>query len=155
LKNHFYINALASFFYVGYIPGAPGTWASLIAAIIWLVLPVESRIIQFVIVIVAFVIGIYVADLSEADAGVIDPSYVVIDEVVGMWLALVLLPKIQYPQYLILAGLAFIMFRIFDITKLFPINKLERMSGGLGIMIDDIAAGLFTGISINLIMWMV
>jgi len=155
LKKNFIIDALASFFYIGYIPGAPGTWASLLATIIWLLLPVESRIIQLVIVGSAFLIGIYVAGLSEIQSGVIDPSYVVIDEVAGMWLALLLIPKIQYPHYLILVTLAFIMFRIFDITKLFPINKLEQMSGGFGIMIDDIAAGLFTAVSINLIMWMV
>ncbi len=155
MKKNFIIDALASFFYIGYIPGAPGTWASLLATIIWLLLPVESRIIQLVIVGSAFLIGIYVAGLSEIQSGVIDPSYVVIDEVAGMWLALLLIPKIQYPHYLILVTLAFIMFRIFDITKLFPINKLEQMSGGFGIMIDDIAAGLFTAVSINLIMWMV
>jgi len=155
MKNHFLINTLSSFFYVGYIPGAPGTWASLLAVIIWLLLPVYSIVVQILIVSFAFLIGIYVAGLSEINSGVVDPSFVVIDEVAGMWLALLLMPRVPAPQHLILAVLAFILFRIFDITKLYPINKLEQMSGGFGIMMDDIAAGLLTAISINLIIWVI
>ncbi|MBN2600517.1 MAG: phosphatidylglycerophosphatase A [Candidatus Marinimicrobia bacterium] len=155
MKNHFLINTLSSFFYVGYIPGAPGTWASLLAVIIWLLLPVQSIITQILIVSLAFLIGIYVAGLSEINAGVIDPSFVVIDEVAGMWLALLLMPRVPAPRYMILAVIAFILFRIFDITKLYPINKLEQMSGGFGIMMDDIAAGLLTAVSINLIIWVI
>jgi len=155
MKNHFLINTLSSFFYVGYIPGAPGTWASLLAVIIWLLLPVYSIVVQILIVSFAFLIGIYVAGLSEINSGVVDPSFVVIDEVAGMWLALLLMPRVPAPKYVILTGLAFILFRIFDITKLYPINKLEQMSGGFGIMMDDIAAGLLTAISINLIIWVI
>ena len=155
MKNHFLINTLSSFFYVGYIPGAPGTWASLLAVIIWLILPVHSIVIQILIVSFAFLIGIYVAGLSEINAGIVDPSFVVIDEVAGMWLALLLMPKTSHPHYLTLALLAFVIFRFFDITKLYPINKLEQMSGGFGIMMDDIAAGLLTAVSINLIVWVI
>jgi len=72
-----------------------------------------------------------------------------------MWLALLLMPRVPYPHYLTLALLSFIIFRFFDITKLYPINKLEQMSGGFGIMMDDIAAGLLTAISINLIIWVI
>jgi len=155
VKNNFLINTLASFFYVGYIPGAPGTWASLLAVVIWLLLPVQSIVAQILIVSFAFLIGIYVAGLSEVNSGVVDPSFVVIDEVAGMWLALLLLPRLPYPHYLTLALLAFVIFRILDITKLYPINKLEQISGGFGIMMDDIAAGLLTAISINLIIWLI
>jgi len=155
VKNHFLINTLSSFFYVGYIPGAPGTWASLVAVVIWVLLPVQSIVAQILIVSFAFLIGIYVAGLSEINSGVVDPSFVVIDEVAGMWLALLLMPRVPYPHYLTLALLSFIIFRFFDITKLYPINKLEQMSGGFGIMMDDIAAGLLTAISINLIIWVI
>ncbi|MBU0713322.1 phosphatidylglycerophosphatase A [bacterium] len=155
MKNHFLINTLSSFFYVGYIPGAPGTWASLLAVMIWLLLPVQSIVVQILIVSFAFLIGIYVSGLSEVNSGIVDPSFIVIDEVAGMWLALLLLPRLPYPHYLTIVLLAFVVFRILDITKIFPINKLEQMSGGFGIMMDDIAAGLLTAISINLIIWVI
>ena len=155
MKNHFLINTLSSFFYIGYIPGAPGTWASLLAVMIWLLLPVQSIVVQILIVSLAFLVGIYVSGLSEVNSGIVDPSFVVIDEVAGMWLALLLLPRLPYPHYLTIVLLAFVVFRILDITKIFPINKLEQMSGGFGIMMDDIAAGLLTAISINLIIWVI
>lgn len=153
MKQKVIINTLASFFYIGYIPVAPGTWASLLAVIIWLLLPAQSFTIQALVVCLAFLIGIYVAGYSEDKSGIDDPSFVVIDEVAGMWLALLLLPRLSYPQNLFLSVSAFAVFRFFDITKLFPINRLEQISGGFGIMMDDIAAGLFTAISINLLFW--
>lgn len=153
MKNLSLIKTLASFFYVGYLPVAPGTWASLLAMLIWVLLPVQSAVIRTIIVSSAFLVGIYVSNLSELRSGISDPSYVVIDEVAGMWLALLLLPRIEYPQSLIWALIAFAVFRIFDITKVFPINKLENMSGGFGIMMDDIAAGLFTAVLLNLFIW--
>jgi phosphatidylglycerophosphatase A len=153
LKKNILIDALASFFYTGFIPYAPGTWASLIATLIWIVIPVESVTIRIIIVCSAFVIGIIVAGLSELKSGIVDPSYVVIDEVAGMWLALLLLPKIQRPNHIPMILLAFLVFRFFDITKIYPIKNLERLGGGFGIMIDDIAAGIFTAIAVNLIIW--
>lgn len=153
MKDNILIKTLASFFYIGYLPVAPGTWASLLAVIIWLILPVQSITIQIIIVSLAFLVGMYVADISENEAGIDDPSFIVIDEVAGMWLALMLLPRLPYPQYFGLVLSAFLVFRFFDITKLFPINKLDQISGGFGIMMDDIAAGLLTAVSINLILW--
>jgi len=153
LKKNILIDALASFFYTGFITYAPGTWASLIAALIWILIPVESVTIRIIIVCSAFIIGIFVAGLSELKSGIIDPSYVVIDEVAGMWLALLLLPKIQRPNHIPMILLAFLVFRFFDITKIYPIKNLEKIGGGFGIMIDDIAAGIFTAIAVNLIIW--
>jgi phosphatidylglycerophosphatase A len=153
LKKNILIDALASFFYTGFIPYAPGTWASLIATLIWIVIPVESVTIRIIIVCSTFVVGIIVAGLSELKSGIVDPSYVVIDEVAGMWLALLLLPKIQRPNHIPMILLAFLVFRFFDITKIYPIKNLERLGGGFGIMIDDIAAGIFTAIAVNLIIW--
>lgn len=153
MKKNILIDALASFFYTGFIPYAPGTWASLIAALIWIVIPVESVTIRIIIVCSTFVIGIIVAGLSELKSGIVDPSYVVIDEVAGMWLALLLLPKIQRPNHIPMILLAFLVFRFFDITKIYPIKNLEKLGGGFGIMIDDIAAGIFTAIAVNLIIW--
>jgi len=155
LRKNFFINTLASFFYIGYIPVAPGTWASLLAVIIWIFLPVESALIRTIIVSSAILIGIFVAHLSEIYSGIVDPSYIVIDEVAGMWLALLLIPQIRFPEQLPLFFVAFVVFRFFDITKIYPINKLEQIGGGFGIIIDDIVAGIFTAITVNLILWIV
>ena len=140
---------------MGYIPVAPGTWASLLAVIIWIFLPVESALIRTIIVSSAILIGIFVAHLSEIYSGIVDPSYIVIDEVAGMWLALLLIPQIRFPEQLPLFFVAFVVFRFFDITKIYPINKLEQIGGGFGIIIDDIVAGIFTAITVNLILWIV
>ncbi len=155
MRKNFFINTLASFFYTGYIPVAPGTWASLLAVIIWIFLPVESVLIRTIIVSSAILIGIFVAGLSEMYSGIVDPSYIVIDEVAGMWLALLLIPQIRFPEQLPIFFVAFVVFRFFDITKIYPINKLEQIGGGFGIMMDDIAAGIFTAITVNLILWIV
>lgn len=153
MKNVSLIKTLASFFYVGYLPIAPGTWASLLAMLIWVLLPLHSAVVRTIIVSSAFLVGIYVSNLAELQSGISDPSYVVIDEVAGMWLALLLLPRIEYPHSLVWALIAFAVFRILDITKVFPINKLENMSGGFGIMMDDLAAGLLTAVLLNLYIW--
>jgi len=154
LKKNLLINAMSSFFFTGYIPVAPGTWASLLAVLIWLIIPVNLLFIKILLVVCLFIIGIIVAGLSERYSGTIDPSYIVIDEVAGMWLALLLFPQNQASNRLPLIFLTFCIFRLFDITKVFPINKCEKLPGGFGIMLDDIVAGIFTAIVMNLIIWL-
>lgn len=154
MKKSLLINAISSFFFTGYIPVAPGTWASILAVFIWLIMPVNSLLFKLLIIGGLFIIGIVVAGLSESYSGIVDPSYIVIDEVVGMWLALLFLPQIQTPNRLPLIFLAFCIFRLLDITKVFPINKCEKLPGGIGIMLDDIVAGIFTAIIMNLIIWL-
>ena len=154
MKKNLLINAISSFFFTGYIPVAPGTWASILAVFIWLIIPVNSLLIKFFIIGCLLVIGVIVAGLAESYSGVVDPSYVVIDEVVGMWLALLLIPQNLTTNRLPLILLTFCIFRLFDITKFFPINKCEKIRGGIGIMLDDIVAGIFTAIVMNLIIWL-
>jgi phosphatidylglycerophosphatase A len=154
LKKNLLINAISSFLFTGYIPVAPGTWASLLAVLIWLIIPGNLLIIKILLIVCFFIIGIIVAGLSESYSGIIDPSYIVIDEVVGMWLALLFFPPGQTANRLLLIFLTFCIFRLFDITKLFPINKCEKLHGGFGIMLDDIVAGIFTAIIMNLIIWL-
>lgn len=134
-----------TFFGVGLLPGGPGTWASLATAAIWyfaanLVHP--SRIHLLYATLIAYVIvlslGIEAASIVERESGIQDPGFVVIDEVAGQLMALMLLPSLL--RY---AVLAFFLFRFFDILKPPPVRQLERLHGGLGIMMDDVAAGLY------------
>ena len=123
---------------IGYAPLAPGTAASLVAAGLWYWwYPADG--IQWATCGIAVVIGTWAADRFAKRLGTSDPSQVVIDEVAGMWLALAGLPRSAG-----IACLAFLLFRVLDIVKIPPIRQLERLPGGVGIMLDDLAAGLLT-----------
>lgn len=130
--------AFATGFYSGLLPWMPGTWASGIATIIFFVLPMTSILMQLSITGVLFFVGMVSVDHVLKKTQDQDPSWIVIDEWWGMSIALLGLPKMM-SVYVI----AFILFRLFDIIKIFPINQLQRLPGSLGVMIDDGAAGIF------------
>lgn len=129
---------LATLFYVGYCPVAPGTAASLITVIAWWFLPACSVAFHVTLIMILFLIGLWSSVIVEHVHGSIDPSHIVIDEVVGMLVALICLPKTLLAYFI-----AFAFFRLFDITKIPPINFAEKhLKGAWGIMIDDLIAGL-------------
>jgi len=95
----------------------------------------------------AFILGIYVCDRAARKMNIKDPGAIVWDEFVGMWITLILLPE---GWYFLIAG--FLLFRLFDIAKPWPVNYLDRqIPGGLGIMVDDVAAGLYALASLQLL----
>lgn len=126
----------------GYLPKAPGTWASALTALCWLLAasftPLHTAP-YLLFVGAVFFIGVAGAGAAEKLLDRPDPGLVVIDEVAGQLIALCAAPA--HP----LAALAgFILFRIFDIFKPFPVSWLDQhIHGGLGIMLDDVAAGLY------------
>lgn len=125
--------------YSGYLPKAPGTWGSAAGVILWLALcrlPLTSYL---AVVAVLFILGVASAGAAEKIVDRGDPGLVVIDEIVGQLIALTTVPLKPAPVIL-----AFILFRIFDILKPFPVGWLDRhIHGGLGIMLDDVIAGLY------------
>ena len=129
---------VATFFYLGKLPIAPGTWGSMGALILWLFLPVTISV-HLSVIFLFFVLGVYSSHKVAKYMQVHDPSEVVIDEAVGMGISLFMLPH-SYGLYL----LAFIVFRIFDILKPSFIYQVQNLPGGWGIMLDDVLAGLFT-----------
>ncbi|MCL0040941.1 phosphatidylglycerophosphatase A [Thermodesulfovibrionales bacterium] len=137
---------IATVFFVGYIPFAPGTFGSLVAAIfIWTFRP---DVLETVIILIAgFTIGVLVSNTTEKEFGQKDSKQIVIDEFVGYCVAIAFLPiTIEY----VIA--TFFLFRFFDILKPPPIRNIERMfSGGFGIMIDDVAAGVLTNIILQIV----
>lgn len=136
----------ATFFGVGYFPLAPGTVTSAIIVLLYkFFLHRLSWPIYLLLFILLFIIGTFVADVYSRMVKKEDPRTVVIDEAAGQFIALFLLG----PQWTLCAA-SFFLFRLFDILKPFPIKKVERFPGGLGIMLDDIVAAIFTGILINL-----
>jgi phosphatidylglycerophosphatase A len=138
-----------TFFGIGLLPGGPGTWASLAAAAMWFFTFRAGHLSGLVLItatlaaaIVATLIGIPASSIVARESSSDDPGHVVIDEVAGQWIALAASPvDIRH------ALLAFVFFRLFDITKPPPARQLERLHGGLGIMMDDVAAGLYAFIA--------
>jgi len=140
-------------FYIGFIPGAPGTYASLAtAAAYYLVYRGIGRIIpdlHLSAVCLISVAGVFAAAETSRNLGVEDPKVVVIDEVAGQLLAWLFLPV-----SLVNIALGFVFFRIFDIWKPPPIRGLERLPGGVGIMADDLAAGIYANIFLQFYSWL-
>ena len=133
---------LATWFGAGDLPGAPGTWGSLAALpFAVLIVLVGGQYLLAVFVLIAFVIGVWGSGKLATFHRLEDPQRVVIDEVAGQWLA-ILPVALDWHYYLV----AFLLFRFLDITKPWPLKKLEAMPGGLGIMADDIGAGVYAGI---------
>ncbi|TFG80704.1 MAG: phosphatidylglycerophosphatase A [Chrysiogenales bacterium] len=131
---------IATFFGTGHLPVAPGTWASLLTALIVFFTPLSTLPFVFLALITAFVyaIGIPAAGICEKHYQKKDPRQCVIDEVAGQLVSLWFLPR-QAGFYIA----AFFLFRILDIIKPFPVNKSEALPRGIGIMTDDVLAGFY------------
>lgn len=136
---------VATFFGVGHGKPGPGTWGSVAAMLLWaaesLSMHTSARTQCFGLLIwiaVAIALGVPAATIVERESGRTDPGFVVIDEVIGQWIAL-----LGYPFDWRHGLIALALFRIFDITKPFPVRRLERLPGGWGIVFDDVAAGLY------------
>lgn len=132
---------LATWFGSGYAPFAPGTFGSLFALPIGWAFANESGVIGLgIATIVVSLIGIWAANAYMAQAGEHDPGPVVIDEVAGQWLTMLPMAAVMTWQGLLVA---FILFRVFDIWKPWPISWVDKnIEGGLGVMVDDILAGI-------------
>lgn len=136
--------ALATSCGVGYIPFAPGTFGSAAGLLLWWVLP-GTPTAAVAATVVVFAIGTWAASIVERHAGKTDPGIVVIDEVLGMLVTLLFNPVTWKG-----AVLGFLLFRVFDVIKPYPANRLERLHGGLGIMADDAMAGVYANIALRL-----
>ncbi len=142
-----FTNWFSTVFKIGYLPIAPGTWGSLAALLIWyIIIGYISSITLIVLIVIIFALGVYTSSINEIELAKKDPSIIVIDEWVGQWIALLFLQKS------IFWGLAaFLLFRLFDIWKPYPIKNLDRMSGGWGIMLDDVLAGIYALVIVSVL----
>ena len=134
---------IATFFGAGLLKPGPGTYGSVAALVLWITAaktlhPPHLALYTAIAAIAATLIGIPAATIVARESGREDPGHVVIDEVAGQLITLIFCP----PDWAH-AILALILFRLFDILKPPPIRQLERLPSGTGIMLDDVAAGLF------------
>lgn len=151
----FFHSLIASGFGSGFSPVAPGTAGALLATAIWLILynflSFDTLfIVTLVLVILFTILGIYSSNVLEPYWGE-DPSKIVVDEMVGVWIPLLGVPdgNIWY------VVASFILFRFFDILKPLGIRKMENLNGGVGVMMDDILSGIYSLIIILGIRWVV
>lgn len=122
----------------GLMKPAPGTWGSLAAMPLWWLLAQLPLSAYLVVCLIAALIGIYLCGATARALGVHDHSAIVWDEFVGVWIAMIALP-VSWQGAL----LGFVLFRLFDIWKPWPIRYFDKnVHGGLGIMLDDIVAGV-------------
>ncbi len=148
--------SVATFFGIGYLKPGPGTYGSIAAVLLWaayawLAHPSALTLLVALLIGIALtlIFGVPAATMVERQSGGHDPQFVVIDEVIGQWIALLFCP-VDWRHALI----ALVLFRLFDITKPFPVRRLERLPGGWGIVFDDVAAGLYAlGIASLLRIW--
>ena len=138
---------LATGFYIGNIPFAPGTFGSLIGLPLGFALAGISLAPAVLCTLLFIFFAVYIADVAEKLLQRNDPGCIVIDEIAGMLVALVGLP---FNPITVVIG--FIIFRILDILKPFPIRDLDkRVPGGLGVVADDVAAGIITNLLLRVI----
>lgn len=152
-KNLFHI-IVASGFGSGFSPFAPGTAGAALATVIWFILaflvsPTILLIVTVSLIIIFTILGIWSANVLEPTWGK-DPSRVVVDEMVGVWIPL-LACDVEHWYY---AFAAFVLFRFFDIFKPLGIRRMENLKGGVGVMMDDILAGVYSLLILLVIRWL-
>ncbi|MFN0156926.1 MAG: phosphatidylglycerophosphatase A [Bacteroidota bacterium] len=158
----FWSRFIATGAFVGYIPWASGTFGTLVGLLIYLIPGMENPALLFVVIFVGLASGVYTsakvapveghrltktaerakAMFQHGTHSTPDPSIIVIDEIVGIWIALLFIPKT-----LAAIVICFILFRLFDIIKPYPAKQLEHIPNGWGIMLDDVVAGIYANIA--------
>ena len=147
---------VATFFGAGFGKPGPGTWGSVAAMLLWAGYawafhPAPHSLLTALLIGIALslILGVPAATIAARESGRHDPGFVVIDEVIGQWIALLFSPA-DWRHALI----ALLLFRLFDITKPFPARQLESLPEGWGIVFDDVAAGLYAlGVASLLRIW--
>jgi len=146
IRVPFLVKAFGSGLFSGYSPIASGTIGSLVGLALYVIPGFETPPVIITASFLVFVFGIKAADIMEKRYGH-DPAEVTIDEVLGMWVSLLFLPK--GPA---VAITAFLIFRIMDIVKPWPARKFDKVTGGLSILMDDVIAGFYTNITLHILL---
>jgi phosphatidylglycerophosphatase A len=165
----FAVRFIATGFYTGYVPWASGTFGSLAGLLLFLIPGAASPGVLALLILLGFAIGVYTAGrVAEAEGNVLtrsaaaakamfqpgdhahaDPSIVVIDEIVGMWISLAGIAT-GAPALIT----AFILFRVFDVLKPEPARSIEKLPGGWGIMLDDVVAGVYANLGTRAVLFL-
>lgn len=150
---HFLFQQPAHFIALGFgsglAPKAPGTFGTIVGLPLFYLIATYSLSTQLAIICILFIIGIYFCDVAGKNLGVSDHGSIVWDEIAAMMLVLSITPQ-EWLWWLI----AFVLFRLFDIWKPFPIHQCDaKLKGGFGVMFDDILAAIYAMISLEALLW--
>lgn len=146
----FISRVLATGFFSGYIPIAPGTAGSIVGLFLYWAIPRSDAYYFLILIVIVCVVGVWAAERIEKETGVKDNQIIVIDEIVGVWIALLGLQK-----DLKWLAIGLIIFRLFDIIKLFPAKRMEKLPRGWGVMMDDVVSGIYAALCVNFIIFVV
>jgi phosphatidylglycerophosphatase A len=144
-KGNWFVIMLASAGFAGYCPIAPGTAGSLVGLVIWWFGADLNIWLQLSFIVTLFFLGVWAATLAEKDWGH-DAGKIVIDEVLGMWVTLWLVPK-----SFVLYAIGFMLFRAFDIIKPLGARQSQKLPGGWGVMVDDLLAGIYANLVLQIV----
>ena len=147
MKLNLFEKLIGSGLFTGYIKYASGTFGSLAAIIIYLLPGFENPTVLLLAISVCTVVGIKLGSKFEKEYGK-DPAQFTLDEFVGTWMSLILVPKT-----VLFIGISFLIWRALDILKPFPARQSEKLKGGWGIMIDDIISAIYTLILVHIIIY--
>lgn len=142
----FVVRLIATGFYTGYAPKAPGTAGSLLGLFLYWAIPGSESVYSVAGVVLFFFAGVWAANRVEKETNVHDNQIIVIDEIVGM-----LITVAFFEKSLIWLAVGFVLFRFFDIIKPYPAKASEKLPHGWGVMIDDVIAGIYSALSLRLI----
>jgi phosphatidylglycerophosphatase A len=131
----------------GYSPLVPGTAGSLVGVASFWALDGRGPFVQLAAIVILFGLGVVASSRTAAEVGLKDPGLVVIDEVVGQWASLLFLPFTLWT-----AAFAFVLFRVMDVLKPWPARDLESLPDGLGIMADDLMAGVYANLLLRVLL---
>jgi phosphatidylglycerophosphatase A len=148
------VRALGSFFYVGHLPLFPGTWGSAAAGGIYAALWAFGGLNTWTVIALAggfALVSVPLGTRAEKAWGAKDPGQFVLDEFAGFFVTLILLKTYTIP----VGFLGFVLFRFFDTVKVWPARRLEGVGGGLGILLDDVAAGLYANLTLRVLLHIV
>lgn len=144
--SKFIIKTIGTFFYVGYLPLIPGTFASIVGVILFYFIK-DNILVYTIFVLVLIILGFLTSGKAEKIFNKKDARCIVIDEVSGVLLSLIFIP---YNIKLVI--IAFFIFRILDALKPYPAGVFQNLKGSLGIMVDDIIAGLYTNLILQIVL---
>lgn len=145
---NFISRLIATGLFVGYVPFAPGTAGSILGLFLYWAIPGTESFGLLAAILLLFLLGVWSAKAVEQVTGVEDNQIIVIDEIVGVLVTLMFFEKSF--TWLVVGC---ILFRFFDIVKLYPARRAEELPGGWGVMLDDVVAGIYSLVSLRTIQW--
>ncbi len=139
---------IATGLFSGYIHLSPGTAGSFVGLFLYWFLPGSESVFFSVVLVLLFFLGVWAATRFDVETHSKDNQQIVIDEIVGMFVTLILMEK-----KILWLAIGFILFRLFDIYKPYPVRHAEKFPRGWGVMLDDVAAGVYAAAALRFIHW--